>query len=238
LVYGTEKHCEKIAMKRLLQGGMAVFFKKEKEVVELLMRHLDTVEECLATAVRTLQIYLKGDTREAKSLALQVDHIESEADSIRRSIRDKFYSGAYLPLIREDIYRLVESIDKIADAAESCCDFFLAQRPLIPDDLRSQFDTVIRESLGIIEPLKAAVLCSLKGECPIEVVRQYTKTVGVKESDVDKLEWDLTRNIFTSTLDFSQKIHLKLCLDSIAEVSDRAEDAADQLELATLKSMV
>jgi uncharacterized protein Yka (UPF0111/DUF47 family) len=39
-------------------------------------------------------------------------------------------------------------------------------------------------------------------------------------------------------MDFARKLHLKLCLDSIVEVSDRAEDAGDQLELATLKSMV
>jgi uncharacterized protein Yka (UPF0111/DUF47 family) len=39
-------------------------------------------------------------------------------------------------------------------------------------------------------------------------------------------------------LDFAHQLHLKLCLDGITEVADRAEDAGDQLELATLKSMV
>jgi len=34
------------------------------------------------------------------------------------------YSGAYLPLLREDILHLLEQLDKIADGAESCCDFF------------------------------------------------------------------------------------------------------------------
>jgi len=31
---------------------------------------------------------------------------------------------------------------------------------------------------------------------------------------------------------------VKYCLDAIVEASDRAEDACDQLELATLKSMI
>jgi uncharacterized protein Yka (UPF0111/DUF47 family) len=48
----------------------------------------------------------------------------------------------------------------------------------------------------------------------------------------------LTKEIFNSKLDFAHQNHLKLCLDTIVEVSDRAEDAGDQLELATLKSMV
>ncbi len=215
-----------------------MFFKKEKEVVQLIIQHMDKVEECLSTAMETLRTYLKGDTTKAKDLVLQVDAIEAEADLIGYSIRDKLYSGAYLPVLREDIYKLVESIDKVANAAEACCDFFLNQRPAIPEEFKSDFLVAIQESLGITAPLKRAVLCFLKGQCPIEVVREHTKEVGVKESNVDMVEWDLTKEIFTSSLDYCHKIHLRLCLDTIVEVSDRAEDAADQLELATLKSMV
>jgi len=39
-------------------------------------------------------------------------------------------------------------------------------------------------------------------------------------------------------MEFARQLHMKLCLDRIVEVSDRAEDAGDQLELATLKSMI
>ena len=213
-------------------------FKKEKKGVELVLRHLDKVEECLSTAGKTVELYLEDDVEEANTLASQVRSMESEADDIRHKIRDKFYSGAYLPLLREDIYRLVESIDKVGNAGEACCNFLLNQRPSIPEELKSQFLRVSRESLGIIASLKLAVQCFFKGECKIEVVRDYTKEVADVESDVDKLEWDLTKEIFTSSLDHSHKMHLKLCLDSVVEVSDRAEDAADQLELAAVKSMV
>ena len=213
-------------------------FKKEKEVIALVMQHLDQVEECIQIGLKTIEIYLSGDVKESKLLARKARDIESNADLIRHDIRDKLYSGAYLPRIREDIYKLVESIDKVANAGEACCDFFLNQRPTIPEELNSQFLVVSHESLAIMTPLKEAVLCFLKGKCPIEVIRNHTKDVGLKESNVDKIEWDLTKAIFTSSLDHAHKIHLKECLNSIVEVSDRAEDAADQLELVSLKSVV
>ena len=214
-------------------------FKKEKEVIELVMKHVDAVEECLKTGVKTLEVYLSGNIKEAKILSRNVRNIESQADLIRHEIRNKLYSGAYLPRVREDIYKLVESIDKVANAGEACCDFFSNQRPSIPDELKPQFVAISKESLGIITPLKLAVICFLKGECKMEVVREHSKEVGLQESVVDKNEWDLTKAIFTSpSLDFSHKIHLKQCLNTIAEVSDRAEDAADQLELVSLKTMV
>lgn len=217
-----------------------MFFKKEKEVVSLVLKHVDAVEACLTTVLESLQIYINGNVKEAKLLGRKARALESEADLIRHQIRDKLYSGAYLPLLREDIYKLVESIDKVANAGEACCDFLLNQRPFLPEALKAPFLEVSRESLGIIMPLKLSVLCFFKGECKMDVVREHTREVGLQESVVDKQEWDLTKAILTTqeqTLDFSHKMHLRLFLDSIVEISDRAEDAADQLELATLKSM-
>ena len=221
-----------------IEGEFILLFKKEKEVIELILKHLDSVEETLKTGIQAIEFYLEENIGEAKVLARKVSSIESEADIIRYKIRDKLYSGAYLPLLREDIYKLIESIDKVANAGEACCDFFLNQRPMIPKEMHPHFVAVVRESLGIVDNLKLAVLCYFKGECKIEVVREHTKEIGLQESRVDKLEWDLTKEIFTSSQDFAHQLHLKHCLDYIVEVSDRAEDAGDQLELATLKSMV
>ena len=218
-------------------GVIMALFKKEKEVIELIIKHLDVVEDCAQTSLKAGEFYLQDEISQAKDHARKSQSLESEADLIRHDIRDKLYSGAYLPLLREDVYKLVESIDKVANAAEACCDFYLNQRPAVPTEMGSHFLAVTRESLGIIVSLKLAVLCYLKGDCKIETVRDHTREIGLQESRVDKLEWDLTKQIFTSEMDFAHRLHLKLCLDSIVEVSDRAEDAGDQLELATLKSM-
>ena len=143
-----------------------------------------------------------------------------------------------MPMIREDIYNLIEGIDRVCNAAEACCDFFLDQRPEIPEGLKPQYLRMAQGSFGIIGPLKEAMLNYFEEGAKLKVIREKAKEVGIKESDVDKLEWDLTRDIFTSTLDWGHKVHLKLCLDLIVEISDRAEDAADQLELAVIKSRV
>jgi predicted phosphate transport protein (TIGR00153 family) len=215
-----------------------VIFKKEKDVIDLIFKHLDTADECLKTALETIESYLKGDIPKAKQLALRVDGIETEDDFIRYTIRDRLYSGAYLPMIRGDIYNLVERVDKVSDAAEACCDFFLDQRPEIPDGLKPQFLRVAQESFGIIVSLREAIINYLGEGGSVEAVREKSKEVGIKESDVDKLEWDLTRQIFTSPLDWGHKVHLRQCLETMVEISDRAEDAADQLELAVIKSRV
>jgi predicted phosphate transport protein (TIGR00153 family) len=215
-----------------------VFFRKEKEVIDLILEHLNTAEGCLTTAMETIETYLRGEIPEAKALALKVDRIETQADFIRYTVRDKLYSGAYLPRIRGDIYNLVERIDKVCNAAEACCDFFLDQRPEIPEGLKPQFLRVAQESFGIFVPLKEAMENYLGKGSKVKVIREKAKQVGIVESEVDKIEWDLTREIFTASLDWGHKVHLRLCLDTIVEISDRAEDAADRLELAVIKSRI
>ena len=100
-----------------------MFYRKEKQVNELILKHLEEVDECLKTALKAIEEYLSSNIEEAKSLAIKVDHIETETDSVRREIIGKLYSGAYLPSLRSDILHLVEHMDKIADGAEACCDF-------------------------------------------------------------------------------------------------------------------
>ncbi len=213
-------------------------FKKEKEVIDLIEKHVEKVVECLNVANQTLQAYLDKDIALAKKLARQADNLESLADMIRHQVREKLYYGAYMPLLREDIYKLVESLDVVANAGEKCCDSFLNQRPVIPQSMNADFFKIIDVSMGVGEPLKHSVLCYLKGLCPMEVSRQHAKEIGLLESKVDSLEWDLTKKIFSSNLEYSHKLHLKICMDHIVAISDRAEDSADHLELVTLKAMM
>ncbi len=215
-----------------------ILFKKEKEVLELIEKHADKVEECMLTTFSTLEAYLNEDIASAKRLARQTDNLESQADLIRHQVRDRLYLGAYMPVLREDVYKLVESLDMVANAAEKCCDAFLNQRPVIPDFLSKDFLTIITASTSVIKPLKHALLCYLKGLCPMEVSRQHAKDVGLIESKVDSLDWDLTKKIFTSDLRHSHKLHLKICVEHIVDLPDKAEYAADFLELVALKAMI
>ena len=148
------------------------------------------------------------------------------------------YSGAYLPLLREDILHLIEHLDKIADAAEACCDFFLAQRPDIPEEMKLDFAKIMKNSISSFTPLREAIGPFFMDKIDIQDIREKTTQAGIIESAVDKEEWDITRNIFKTELDYGHKLHLKLCLDSIVEVSDRAEDGADALEIMIIKGGV
>ena len=212
-----------------------MLYKKEKQVNELILKHLKTVDKCLKISLKAVEEYLSANIGEAKRLAIKVDEIETATDYIRHKIVSRMYSGAFLPLLREDILHLVEHLDKIADGAEACCDFFLDQRPDIPEEMKLDFAKIMKNSISAFTPLKEAIGPFFMDKIDVQAIREKTKQSGIIESAVDKEEWDITRDIFKTELDYGHKIHLKLCLNSIVEISDRAEDAADALEVMIIK---
>lgn len=214
-----------------------MIFKKEKEVFSLMEQHADQVEECMRLAVSALLHYIKGEIKEAKVIARQVDEVESKADKVRSQIRDKLYLGAYMPLLREDIYRLVQKIDALADGAEAATDFFLNQRPVIPVELRPFFDESLHAALSIMQPLKEALFCFMTGDCDFDTIHGHSTGIALIETKMDKMRWDVTKKIFTSPLEYAHKIHLKTGLDAIVALSDLAKSASDQIEVSTMKSL-
>lgn len=203
---------------------------REKEVRALLLRHLDKVSECVARTGNVLDDYLAGHLPEAKAGAIEVDHLETEADQVRRSIVDLLYRGAFLPIFRSDLHGFVERTDMIADAAEDTCDFLLGQRPEIPAEYAATLQEIHRHTLTALASFHEAVT-TFFSTGDERTIRERLTTVGITESTIDDMEWKLTREIFTSALPLAVKVHLNLFLETLTEVSDDIEDAGDRLEI-------
>ena len=58
------------------------------------------------------------------------------------------------------------------------------------------------------------------------------------ESRIDKSEREMTARIFKTNMDKGEKLHLRRCLRKITAISDATEDAADQLQWVSVKSII
>ncbi len=108
-------------------------FKKEKKVVELALRHVDLTRESLGIMAAAVKAAASDDLSGLDSAAKSVNRLETDADEALRDIRDLLYSGAYLPTIRGDLYRLLSAVDKITNRIEGCVEFVSSQKPLATD---------------------------------------------------------------------------------------------------------
>lgn len=215
-----------------------LIFKKEKRVVQLILQHIEKTAESVQETTNSLRAYLSDAHSEPLGTNCRVYNLESEADALLREIRELLYSGAYLPSIRGDIYRLMSTVDSVSNKAESCFDFFCNQMPAIPDKYKSGFGEAIDTTDECFKEFRKALQSFLGPKDKVKSVRKHSKAVGELESKIDQVERDLTAKIFSSSLEKGEKIHLRQALGRVTAISDCIENAADELELISLKSII
>jgi predicted phosphate transport protein (TIGR00153 family) len=215
-----------------------LIFKKEKAVMELIFRHIDKSAECVGATIESLRTYITEDELDPTAAVRLVNNLESEADTLLREIRDMLYSGAYLPQIRGDIYRLMSAIDRVNNKAEDCFDHFYYQFPQIPDEYVTDINSILDMTAECFSSLQKSLKAFLGPKDKLEKVRKHGMRVSECESQIDKLERELTSRIFKTSMDMGEKLHLQSSLRKIAAISDATEDASDQLQWVSVKSII
>jgi predicted phosphate transport protein (TIGR00153 family) len=215
-----------------------LIFKKEKQARKLVLSHLNEVENCLHESRGVLETFIDGERELAGQRALSVIASESQADALDHEIRDMLLDGAFLPNLRSDIYRLVESVDAIAGKAESVARFIVNQSPEIPREFENELMDIFHRSVDCFAELRMALRTYLKPKGKIENVHAHVSRVCEIETEVDVMESGFTRRVFSSGLSLAEKIHLRQLSERIADIADLSEDASDELEFAAMKSVI
>jgi len=216
---------------------------KERKVKQLIDAHVEKVGDCLSCFRGCFEAFLENDVTRLESIHENCDYAETEADILRRKIGDSLYSGAFLPMDRKDVYMMTESIDKIANKAETASDVVVYQCPEVPNDYKGDLHDIVETMGDMFQALKEAALKytpddSLQTEGNLQAIREKITTIGVMESEVDKKEEVLLRTIFRSELPLANKIQLERFVRRVTTISDVIEDAADRLYVLVIRERI
>ncbi|MDI3472716.1 MAG: uncharacterized protein PWQ20_1038 [Thermotogaceae bacterium] len=211
---------------------MNLFGRKEKNISESIKDILKIISEILDTMSGLLEFIYNEDWEKTKELVYFIRSKESEADSIRRETEFMLYSGAFLPGLRGDLLELVESIDNIADRAESIADALFLQRMKIPENLRRDILRQFLKSKETFETLRIA--CEGFFE-DIGSVREKIIEVENREHEEDSIERELIEKLFSSDLPLANKLQLNQLIKDIGDIADLSEDVSDILEIIVMK---
>ena len=215
-----------------------LIFKKEKKVVELALKHAEKTGESLRIMVEAIKGFLNNGNSSLAESATRVNKLETEADGLLRDIRELLYSGAYLPTIRGDIYRLLSAVDDVTNKIENGLDFVNYQKPVSTGAFVEPLEEILDMTIDCFSELGDALRAFFKPKGKVEDLREHCRRVGELESEIDDKERTLTLAIFESDIPLSEKQHLVKLLARIVKISDEIENASDELELASLKSII
>jgi len=208
------------------------FWSGQSELNEMMADHAELVDETLEKFKEGMCLWVEeGDLEAANELAYETHSLEGDADDLRREIEMKLLNGALLARSRRPLLDVVERTDKLANAAEAAMDFTLLQRIELPEELGPIAEDIVDKSVEIVEVVQDGLKVLFGGEGD---VLEYTERIEQIEGDVDELERDFIQTLFgLEKLELAEKILLRQYLESLVEISDRAEDLSDEMEIIT-----
>ena len=207
-------------------------WRDESEVNEMIEGHVNLVVETLEKFKEGMDLWVEeGDLERANKLALETHNLEGEADDLRREIEMKLLNGALMARSRRPLLDMVERTDKLANAAEASLDFTLLQEIQLPPELVPTTKEIVELSVTIVDKVQKALKTLFGGDGD---VLEYTESIERIEGEIDNLERDFVQDLFNlDDLELAEKILLRQYLEALVEISDRAEDLSDEMEILT-----
>lgn len=212
-----------------------MLWKKEQSIIDKIKGYLDQVDTCRNHFRKCIEkLLLEPDDDENQAILEEVHRAESKADDLRRNIELQLYQRALIPESRGDVLGLLETMDAIPGMFQSLCYQFLLEKIVIPEQFRERYLHLVDVNLKSYDLVRQAVL----GLFYKQEVKELTDLVDAVESDSDRIERDLIRDIFSSKLDKADKILLKEIVINTGDISDQAEIVKDRLILAIVKRRI
>ena len=209
----------------------SLFFKSP---FEDLQKHADKIKECAQLFREAADCHIGQECKRFDLLTEQVARLESEADDIKRNIRNHLPRGILMPVDKFQFFQYLREQDKVMDEVEEAL-FWLSFRPEgIPAELAANIHDLVEAVIPPIEKLPVLVTLATeyfksksteqrnKMKSLIRDIRQY-------EREADHLERELKFKIFTTIKDALVVFHLVRLVEHIGDIADHAQNASDRM---------
>lgn len=211
-------------------------FAKSKGLEAQIDEFLDTVSQGGMVFEETLKHYLHhGHDDIFAQRQAQIADIESNGDKLVRSILRSLYAEMLIPESRADVLSLLQDLDALLDAFERICFSVGIERLDLsdtPEKFHQSFHELVQTAVQAVEALIIAARAFFRD---LNAVRDQLHKVSFLEGEADRIALHLKRELFNSGLPLSRKLHLRHFVDQVDSIADEAEDAADWLEIYTIR---
>ena len=211
-----------------------------KSPFDPIIAHAEVTKETVERLNTAFILFFEGEYTEMEKTCREVIDLETEADQIKKKIRENLPSGILMPVDRGDMLTLINHQDKVADQAENLAQWLMIKETgSVPVKLIEHMREIMKINVKIVEAYLHAVkefkdvIETIFGKREIKDVMAYIKTVEQLEGEIDRIQFTL-RNAF---FDVKEKIdpvslyYTTKLIDIGSDISDKAEAAAHRLRI-------
>ena len=200
-----------------------------------LQEHAEKVKECAWAFQQAIECHITDQCEAFEEFRLEVDKLESEADSIKRRIRGHLPKGTLMPVDKFQLFRYLREQDKVLDAVEEALDWLsFRSDPGIPEALEKDFFLLVDAVMDPVEEMCRLVLETRKyfrsySEKQRNIIKEIVHTMHRQEHDADKVEDRIKEKLLNMKIEAITVFHMIRLAETIGSIADHAENAGDMV---------
>ncbi|RLB10886.1 MAG: TIGR00153 family protein [Deltaproteobacteria bacterium] len=209
----------------------SLFFKSP---FENLQKHADKVKECAVLFKRAAELHMRGNYKEFEAITDEVARLESEADAIKRNIRNHLPRGILMPVDKFQFFQYIREQDKVMDEIEETLFWLSFKKGSILEELKEDFlnliDLVIKP-VNLLSPLvnQAKIYFKTHLDNDRNKVKAICRDIRQWEREADFVEKEIKFKIFEGITDAFLIFYLIRLTEYIGSIADHAENASDMM---------
>ena len=203
-------------------------FKKLKD-------HADKVKECAWMFKRAVECYVEQDCEEFDKLTEDVAKLESQADWLKRNLRNHLPRGLLMPVDKFVLIDCLREQDHVLDNVEEAL-YWLSFKPEggIAEELVGDFLHLVDAVIPAIEKLPdmselAIVYFKDSTEENRDKLKSIIRDIHQAEKEADHLELELKKQAFAVLKDPVEIFHIVRLVEIVANIADDAQNASDRM---------
>ena len=213
-----------------------LFVNKQKEIQSQISEYCESILKCMDSFEKAVKHYCADSNRDAvKASFTEVHKAESRADDIRREIEVLMYSKSLFPESRGDIMGLLETMDRVPNQAEEAIRMIWNQYVVVPKEHVAEILTLVDVCC---RSASAMVGAAEKLFADFTNAAVAVGKIDELESEGDKIEASLIEKVFSEKPDSVAAIVFRDFIESVAGISDRAENVGDRIRIIVAKRTI
>jgi predicted phosphate transport protein (TIGR00153 family) len=214
----------------LFKGNPTVWVgrQREKDILRLTERHLRKIISLAVSLKDFIQAFSSNSIESMEKTFKEIFRLEREADDEKENIIVELSKGPFHPMDREDIMRLMLTMDDIAANIKAASMKLLYVDPAnVPDNVKKDTVELVNMVFNIVMSFGDALQGLIESS---KDVLKLADNVERKEEAIDEFRLVLVAKVLEwgeKSQRISALLMLKESIENLEEAADRTEDAAD-----------
>jgi len=209
---------------------------EEKRTISLMKKMMLKIMEINKEFSAIAEAFRDKDYKRLSELSAKVGRLEHDSDRLRREASRLLCKGAFLPMTRENLHRLLYALDDVADEFEDAALFLVyTSKDKTPKEIREYIIEMIEKTMLSVRLLDKIVKNVFENKDTFELVQKVYNI----EHEVDEI-----RNKAYDVLFLKKRIRepvvqqvTRQAIVAVANVTNKVEDACDEIATLNLTKM-